>query len=354
LTVAERAAQALSLNTPGGMAMAVGYVAAAAVGGLAFITLLALVLIYAERKIAAHFQCRLGPMRVGWHGTLQSLADAIKLLFKEDVIPAKGDRLLHGLAPCISVMAMMLTLAFIPFSANIQVLDLNVGVLFVAAVSSIGVLGVLLAGWASHNKWSLIGSMRAGAQIISYELSATLALLVVVLFSGTMSLRGIVLAQAEGWWIFKGHVPAIAAFAVFMIASVAELNRTPFDLAEGESELGAGFHTEYSGLRFSMFFLAEFINMFLVSAIMATLFLGGWMPLYISGLDGFNQVMALLPGGMWFALKTGGIVFFIMWLRWTFPRMRVDQMMKLEWKFLMPVSFANLLLAAVVVALCRG
>ena len=180
MTLAERAAAALA-ETP---MITIAIVVGSAIGALAFITLLALVLIYAERKIAAHFQCRLGPMRVGWHGTLQSLADAIKLLFKEDIVPRKGDALLHGIAPCVSVMAMMVTLAFIPFSPMVQVLDLNVGILFVTAVSSVGVLGILLAGWSSYNKWSLIGSMRAGAQIVSYELSATLAILVVVLFSG--------------------------------------------------------------------------------------------------------------------------------------------------------------------------
>lgn len=345
-TLADRAAEALSSQQ-------IGMTAFYLMTGLAFtagvLTLAGLVLIYAERKVAAHFQCRLGPMRVGWKGTMQSLADGLKLLVKEDIVPDRADKLLHLLAPVLSVTATVLTIAILPMSPNLQVIDVNIGVIFVTAITGIGVLGILLGGWSSNNKWSLLGAMRAGAQIISYEVSATLALLVMVLFAGSLQLSEIVKSQADGWWIWKGHLPAITAFCIFLIASIAELNRTPFDLPEGESELTAGFHTEYSGLRFAYFFLAEFVNMFVASALVVTLFFGGWMPIQIGNLEGFNNVMALIPPGIWFLVKTVFFIFFIMWLRWTLPRLRVDQLMRLEWKVLMPVGFANLFLAALVV-----
>jgi NADH-quinone oxidoreductase subunit H len=236
-------------------------------------------------------------------------------------------------------------------SPLVQLADLNIGVVYVTAVASMGVLGVLLGGWSSYNKWSLLGAMRAGAQIISYEISAVLSILVAVLFAGTLSLAEIVQSQADGWWIWRGHVVGFIGFFVFLIASTAELNRTPFDIPEGESELTAGFHTEFSGMRFAFFFLAEFLNMFVVSAFAATLFLGGWMPFHIGGWDGFNAIMDLIPAGVWFTLKTVFLIFVLMWFRWTFPRLRVDQLMSLEWKFLLPLSITNLMLAAVVVLL---
>jgi NADH-quinone oxidoreductase subunit H len=316
---------------------------------MGFLVIIGMGLIYGERKIAAHFQCRLGPMRVGWHGLLQVIADTLKLLVKEDLVPEKADKVLHVLAPVLAIMATLLALAIVPATPWFQLIDVNIGVIYVTAVGSIGVLGVLIGGWSSNNKWSLLGAMRAGAQIISYEVSATLALLIIVMFAGSMQLSTIVESQADGWWIWRSHIAGIIAFFTFLIASTAELNRTPFDLPEGESELTAGFHTEYSGMRFAFFFLAEFINMFVASAIAATLFLGGWMPFQIGGLDGFNQVMQMIPPGVWFALKTGGIIFLLMWFRWTFPRLRIDQLMGLEWKFLLPVGFVNLLFAAVLI-----
>lgn len=316
------------------------------IGLVAFMSVMAMVLVYAERKVAAHFQCRLGPMRVGWHGTLQSIADALKLLLKEDIVPAAGDKFLHAFAPVICIGATLLALIALPFSSGLAVADMNIGVLYISAVSGLGVLGILLAGWSSNNKWSLLGAMRAGAQIISYELSATLALLVVVMLSGSLQISEIVNSQAAGWWIWRAPVVGLVAFVLFIVASTAEINRTPFDLAEGESELTAGFHTEYSGMRFAFFFLSEYINLFVVSAMAATLFLGGWMPFHIGQLEAFNGLMDLIPGGVWFTLKTSAMIFLIMWFRWTFPRLRVDQLMRLEWKVLLPIGFVNLLLAA--------
>ncbi|MBU1920402.1 NADH-quinone oxidoreductase subunit H, partial [bacterium] len=258
--------------------LAIGWLALGMAVMLGFLVVIGMGLIYGERKIAGHFQCRLGPMRVGWHGLLQVIADTLKLLVKEDVVPAKADKVLHVLAPVLAIMATLLALAIVPATPWFQLIDVNIGVIYVTAVGSIGVLGVLIGGWSSNNKWSLLGAMRAGAQIISYEVSATLALLIIVLFAGSLQLSTIVESQADGWWIWRSHLAGIVAFFTFLIASTAELNRTPFDLPEGESELTAGFHTEYSGMRFAFFFLAEFINMFVASAIAATLFLGGWMP----------------------------------------------------------------------------
>ncbi len=344
-TWAERAAEALPQN----IWLAAAYVAGGLVGSMTAVTILGLVLIYAERKIAGHFQCRLGPMRVGPHGIFQTLADVVKLLMKEDIIPARADKAMHLLAPFLSMGATMMVIAVIPYSPLLQLVDLNIGVLYVTAISGFGVMGILLGGWSSNNKWSLLGAMRSGAQIISYEVSATLALMVIVLFAGTLSLRGIVESQEAGWWVWRAHGVGIVAFIIYLIASTAEINRTPFDIPEGESELTGGFHTEYSGMRFSFFFLAEFLNMFVVGAMAATLFLGGWMPFHLGGWDGFNAVMGLIPPVLWFYGKVFFIIFVIMWFRWTFPRLRVDQLMRLEWKVLLPIGFVNLLAASVLV-----
>ncbi|MBI3986045.1 MAG: NADH-quinone oxidoreductase subunit NuoH, partial [Lentisphaerae bacterium] len=344
-TIAQRAAEAL----PESPWAAVGWCLLALAGMGAFVAVLGLALIYAERKVAAHFQCRLGPMRVGWHGLLQTVADMFKLLLKEDIVPAQGDAWLHLVAPLLTFLGTLLAIMMLPMSPILQVADVNIGVLYVSAVSGFGILGILLGGWSSNNKWSLLGAMRAGAQIISYEISATLALLVVVLFSGTLQLSAIVLSQAEGWWIWRAPGVGLVAFVIFLIASIAEINRTPFDISEGESELTAGYHTEYSGIRFAFFFLSEFINMFIVSAMGATLFLGGWMPFHVGHLTAFNAAMDLIPPGLWFAGKTAFLIFLIMWFRWTFPRLRVDQLMRLEWKILLPVGFVNLFAGAVLV-----
>ncbi|MDD2942026.1 MAG: NADH-quinone oxidoreductase subunit NuoH [bacterium] len=315
---------------------------------LAFVNLVALVLIYAERKVCAHFQCRLGPMRVGWHGVLQPVADAVKLLFKESPIPAGADKLLFIAAPFIPLSATFAVLAFIPWPVPVEIANLNTGVIFIAAISSLGVLGLLLAGWSSNNKYSLLGAIRTGAQLISYELTAALAVMVIVMLSGTLNLQEVVLSQEHGWWIWRGHLPAFVAFILFTIAATAECNRTPFDLAEGESELTAGFHTEYAGMKFAVFFLAEFLNMFVFSALSATFFFGGWLPFNIAGLDTLNQLMAIIPGAVWFLGKTSLLIFLMMWFRWTFPRLRIDQMMQLEWKVLLPIGLVNIAVAAIV------
>lgn len=329
--------------------LALTYGVAGMLGLVGFASITAMVLVYAERKVAAHFQCRLGPMRVGWHGTLQSIADALKLLLKEDIVPATADHFLHALAPLVCMVAALLAIIAIPFSPYLNIADMNIGVLYISAVSGLSVIGILLGGWSSNNKWSLLGAMRAGAQIISYELSVTLSILVVVMFSGSLKLSDIVQSQALGWWVWRAPVVGLIAFIVFLIASTAEINRTPFDLAEGESELTAGFHTEYSGMRFAFFFLAEYLNLFIVAALGATLFFGGWMPLHIGNFSTFNQVMDFIPPLVWFFAKVSGLVFLIMWFRWTFPRLRIDQMMRLEWKVLLPLGLLNVGVSAVLI-----
>jgi len=233
---------------------------------------------------------------------------------------------------------------------GLEVLDFNVGIFFLLAASNIGVVGILLAGWSSNNKFSLIGAMRSGAQIVSYELSVGMSILTMVVLTGTLQISEIVSGQADGWLIFKGHIPAVIAFIIYLIAGNAECNRGPFDLPEAESELTAGYHTEYSGMHFGFYYLAEYLNLFIVAAIAATVFLGGWMPLHIAGLDGFNTAMDYIPGVVWFFGKAFFVVFLMMWMRWTFPRLRIDQILTLEWKYLIPLSMLNLLLMSIVVA----
>ncbi len=319
--------------------------------GVAFMILFAilgLVLVYAERKVSAVIQQRMGPTRVGKWGTAQTLADVIKLVLKEPIINKEADKFLFNLAPFIIMIAAFMAIAALPFAKGLQALDFDIGILYVIAVSSLGVIGILLAGWSSNNKYSLIGAMRSGAQIISYELSVALSLLTIVVLTGSLQLSTIIESQADGWWIFKGHIPAWIAFLIFLIASTAETNRGPFDLAEAESELTAGFHTEYSGLKFAFFFLAEFANMFIVCAIGATVFLGGWMPFHIGHWEGFNAVMDFIPPIIWFLVKVSFMIFLMMWFRWTFPRLRIDQLLTLEWKYLLPINLFNILLMALV------
>jgi NADH-quinone oxidoreductase subunit H len=304
-----------------------------------------------ERKVAAHIQIRLGPNRVGPGGIFQTVADTLKLIMKEGLVPDNADKFLFNLAPFVVMMVGMLLLAPIAFAKNFQIWDINIGVLYISSVSSLSVIGILMAGWASNNKYSLLGAMRSGAQIVSYELSAGFAVLTIVVLTGSLQLSEIVNAQQNGWWIFKGHIPAVIAFVLYIIAVTAETNRAPFDLAEAESELTAGFHTEYSGMRFALFFLAEYINIFIVCAIGATLFFGGWMPLHIGNWEAFNHIMDYIPSSVWFMGKTFFLIFLIMWFRWTFPRLRVDQLLNLEWKYLLPISLFNLLLVAVIAIL---
>lgn len=311
--------------------------------------ILAIVLIYMERKVCAAFQCRLGPMRVGKCGLLQVFADVLKMLTKEIIDMRNSDRFLYNLAPFMVIVASMLTFACLPWHPGAEILDFNVGVFFLLAASSIGVIGILLAGWSSNNKYSLIGAMRSGAQIISYELSIGMTMLTMIVLTGSMQLSEIVANQADGWNLFKGHIPAVIAFIIYLIAGNAECNRGPFDMPEAESELTAGYHTEYSGMHFGFFYLAEYLNLFIVAGIAATIFLGGWMPLHVPGLDGFNMVMDYIPGFVWFFGKAFFVVFLLMWLRWTFPRLRIDHILSLEWKYLIPISMLNLILMALIV-----
>lgn len=305
---------------------------------------LGLVLVFMERKVSAVMQIRVGPNRVGPMGIFQTTADTLKLVMKEGLTPSGADKFLFNLAPFVVMIAAMLILAPISFAKGFQIWDLNIGVLYVSAVSSISVIGVLMAGWASNNKYSLLGAMRSGAQIVSYELSAGLAILSIVILSGSLQISDIIASQENGWWIFKGHIPAVISFVIFLIAVTAETNRAPFDMAEAESELTAGFHTEYSGMRFALFFLAEYVNIFIVCAIGAILFLGGWMPFHIGNWAAFNHIMDYIPSSVWFFGKTFFLIFLIMWFRWTFPRLRIDQLLNLEWKYLLPLSMFNLLL----------
>jgi NADH-quinone oxidoreductase subunit H len=316
---------------------------------LLFYAVVGLFLVYAERKVCAFMQNRVGPNRVGPYGIFQTIADFIKLLMKELISIKNSDKLLFNLAPFIVIIASFMAIAAIPFAKGLHAIDFDIGIMYVIAVSSLGVVGVLLAGWSSNNKYSLIGAMRSGAQIVSYELSVGLSLLTIIVLAGTMQFSQIVEGQANGWFIFKGHIPAFIAFVLFLIASTAETNRGPFDLAEAESELTAGFHTEYSGIKFAFFFLAEYMNMFIVASIAATVFLGGWMPFHIGGLAGFNHIMDFIPPFVWYLGKTAFVIFLMMWFKWTFPRLRIDQLLNLEWKYLLPINLFNILIMAFIV-----
>jgi NADH-quinone oxidoreductase subunit H len=268
---------------------------------------------------------------------------------KELVYIKNSDKLLFNIAPFIVIIASFMALSAVPFAKGLHAIDFDIGVLYVIAVSSLGVVGVLLAGWSSNNKYSLIGAMRSGAQIVSYELSVGLSLLTIIVLAGTMQFSELVQMQSGGWFIFRGHISALIAFVIFLIASTAETNRGPFDLAEAESELTAGYHTEYSGIKFAFFFLAEYMNMFLVASIAATVFLGGWMPFHISGWESFNHVMDFIPPLVWYFGKTAFIIWLMMWFKWTFPRLRIDQLLTLEWKYLLPINLFNILFMAFLV-----
>jgi NADH-quinone oxidoreductase subunit H len=318
---------------------------------LAFYAVVGLYLVYAERKICGFMQCRVGPNRVGPYGFFQTIADLIKLLLKELIRIKNADKLLFNIAPFIVIITSFLAIAAIPFAKGLHAIDFDIGVFYLMAVSSMGVIGLLLAGWSSNNKYSLIGAMRSGAQIVSYELSVGLSLITIVVFAGSMQLSEIVELQRNGWFIFRGHIPAIIAFVIFITAGIAETNRGPFDLAEAESELTAGYHTEYSGIKFAFFFLAEYMNMFIIASIAATVFWGGWMPFHVSGWESFNHIMDYIPPFVWYIGKTAVIIFIMMWFKWTFPRLRIDQLLTLEWKYLLPINLVNVLLMALIVLL---
>lgn len=314
--------------------------------------LIAIALIFMERKVCAYFQCRIGPMRVGPWGIFQVFADVVKMLIKEIFTVDKADKFLYYLAPLLVIVASVGTFSFLPWNKGAHILDFNVGVFLITAISSIGVLGIFLAGWGSNNKYSVVSAMRGAVQMISYEMSLGLCLVTAVALTGTMQISGIVQEQTGPWsWlIIKGHIPAIIAFLAFLVAGNAEANRGPFDMAEAESELTAGYHTEYSGMGFGFYYLAEYLNLFVIAGIAATVFLGGWAPFNI-GVAGFDTVMNYIPGFVWFFGKAFAVVWLLMWVRWTFPRLRIDQILKLEWKYLMPLSLLNLVIMTVCVAM---
>ncbi len=303
---------------------------------MAYIGLNALVLVYLERKISADIQLRLGPMEVGPHGILQTLADALKLIGKELLSPRGVDSFLYTIGPYLVFIPCFLVFMVIPFSYKAVIANLNLGLVYILAATSIVPLGIMLSGWASRNKYSLFGAMRSIAQLLSYEIPIVVVLFTVVLFSGSMRFVDVVTSQAGLWNVVKQPV----AFLIFLTATVAELNRTPFDLPEAESELVAGYHTEYSGMRFALFFLAEYTNLFLSAAICTVLFLGGWLGPF-------------LPGPVWFLIKTYAIVFVIIWMRWAYPRVRPDQLMWFSWAVLIPLSLLNLIVTSFFVGLVR-
>lgn len=306
-------------------------VAASVLTLLAVITMMFLT--WLERKVVGRIQDRLGPNRVGPFGLMQPLADMVKMFIKEDITPREANRWVFNLGPILVVPPTILALAVIPFGKNLSGADLNIGWLYLAAVGSTSVIGVFMAGWGSRNKYALLGAMRAAAQIVSYEIPQVLSVVGVILLAGSLSMQTIV-EQQNVWYVFLQPV----GFLLFLIASVAEIERSPFDIPEAESEIVAGYHTEYSGLKFGMFMLAEYISVFVVSAISTTMFLGGWRG-------------PILPGWLWFMIKTYLMIFVIMWLRGTLPRIRVDQLMNFAWKVLVPLALANLLVAGLIAAI---
>ena len=326
---------------------------------LAVLPLLVAALTLAERKVIAFMQVRLGPMRVGPWGLLQPIADPIKLLLKEDIIPERADRWIFTLAPIICLIPAFIVLAVIPIGPTITIFgkpislyvtDLNIGVLYVLSISSVGVLGIILGGWASNSKYPLLGALRSAAQMVSYEVALGFSIMGVLMLAGSLSLVNIVEAQknAHFWYVFLQPI----GFILFFICGVAETNRAPFDLPEAESELVAGFHTEYSGFRFSLFFLAEYANMITVSAMAVTLFLGGWLrPFPNVPWLGFLDI---IPPLFWFIFKIIVFMYFYFWFRASWPRYRYDQLMKLGWQRLLPLAMANVIVTAILVVLLRG
>ena len=330
-----------------------------AVKAVVYCTLMAItagVLTIIERRTLGFLQVRKGPNRVGWEGSLQWVADTIKLMFKEDIVPTRSERFVHFLAPALLATPALTVFALLPFGPEVSfplpglgtittplyATDVNIGLLLVLAVTTIGVYGVILAGWASNSKYALLGGLRSAAQLISYEVPMGFAIVSVILMGNTLSLRGIIEAQKEAqvWFIF----PGLVSFFIYFVSGVAETNRIPFDLPEAESELVAGFHTEYSGMKWSFFFMAEYANMVTISAIATTLFFGGWLPPFPN--VRWLSFLGILPPAFWFLGKVFFFLLVYIWFRGTFPRYRFDQLMALGWKFLIPLSLGNLALIA--------
>ena len=304
------------------------------IGIMALVAVNALFLIWMERKVSAHMQLRLGPMEVGPHGAVQTVADALKLMGKELITPEEVDRPVYWLAPIVVFLPVLLAFLVVPFSRSVIIRDMNVGILLILAFSTLSVLSLLMAGWSSNNKYAAFGAIRSVAQNVAYEIPLLITVMSVILMVGSFKLSDIVAAQGSYWFVLVQPL----AFILFITCATAETNRNPFDLPEAESELVAGFHTEYTGMRFAMFFLAEYTNMFITAAVAAVLFLGGWQGPF-------------LPGVVWFLLKVYALIFLVMWFRWTFPRVRFDQLITLAWKILIPLAFANLLITALVLKL---
>lgn len=303
-----------------------------------FVSVNTLFLVLAERKICAFIQDRLGPMRVGPWGLLQTVADAVKLLQKEDIVPIASDKLIHFLSPIIMFVPAIMAYAVISWSPSIYACDFNLAILYILCLSGISTIGIIIAGLSAGNKWSLLGGMRSAAQMVSYEIPLILSMIGVIMISGSLSLNSLILAQKDIWFIVYQPL----GFLLFLISGIAECNRAPFDLPEAESELVAGFHTEYSGMKFALFFLGEYANMFICAALCTTLFLGGW--------NGIGGLPIILPPIVWFLLKTYAIIFLMMWFRWTYPRVRVDQLMNFSWKFLTPLGFLNILVTGIIIS----
>src|SRR5437588_5705277 len=335
------------------------FVYLAGMGAVAFIVInfaaiTAGIFSWAERRVAARMQSRVGPNRVGPGGFLQWVADAVKLLLKEDLVPDEADQFLFRIAPYFMMVGFACVFVCLPFSHRLIVADMNIGIFFIIAVTALIVVGIIMSGWSSNSKWSLFGAIRSAAQIISYEIPGGMALLIPVMLAGTLSTQGIIKSQGPWpwqWYLFDNPA-AFAAFFIYFISALAEGNRTPFDLPEAESELVSGYNTEYSGMRFSYFFLVEWGNMWVMSALAVTMFLGGWQVPFLPAerldvLTGWVAFFAEVASVLIFALKTLFFVFVVMWLRWTLPRIRVDQMMNMCWKYLVPASFVSVLFVAV-------